>query len=198
MTCSPSVKDRFGWDFLLETRATEIDQGIPSDSRSGRLSFFVQVKTTQSTTHTWRLKLSNWEHLAKEPVPTFILLLHLDKDYEVSAAWLTHVGQSWIERTLKKLRQNSGRKLNRISMSVKVESQDQLAKPYPASIRKRLLDSLGGGFRTYCLRKLKLLEELGYGEFRSKINLSADGAMEDFVDFAIGVKELLPVNFTVA
>ncbi len=193
MTCNPSVEDRFGWDFLLEMNVTDADNML-FDQRAGKFSFFIQVKTTQKGELKRQIKLSNWEYLVKEPIPTFAMLVQLDDNSELIGVYLTHIGEAWIKRTLKKLRRISGTKISQVKMTFKAEPHDRLSEPYPLSMKERLLESINGDYRKYCTNKIKLVDELGYTEFRSHITLNAEGKVDDFVDFAIGTKKGLPVK----
>lgn len=100
-------RDRVGWDFHLQLpRAAEWKLTHTLDTRPAEPSCFVQVKSTTRAVSSWRVKLSNWERLAKDPRPVFFIVFKFTPGSLICPreAHLVHVGEDLLWRVLKELR----------------------------------------------------------------------------------------------
>jgi hypothetical protein len=69
MGCNPSTDDRKGWDFILEFDNQKPEKFL--DKKPASYSSFIQVKTTSTSKTSIPVKLSNWERMVKNPLPSF-------------------------------------------------------------------------------------------------------------------------------
>src|SRR5690242_9323941 len=95
ITAIPASTDKHGWDHFLQLRVP----GGPHDAPER--SCKVQVKTTTAADASADIKLSNWERMAKERLPWFVLHIVLDDAHvEAREAYLVHIDEKQVSRAL--------------------------------------------------------------------------------------------------
>ena len=190
--------DKKGWDIFLEFPQVKPRDNInyPLDLRFPEISCLVQVKATdQRIGKISRIKVTNWERMAKSPLPCFFVVLEYDGKDDVQRAYLVHVGKYWIGEILKKLRElgvSPRKQLNRCSMQLKYSDSELINKPNGASLENAIRKCIGDDPREYLMKKCEWLKNVGYDDFQSTVHfrlpkMSYDSVMETFVDFGIGV-----------
>jgi hypothetical protein len=192
ITAITAIPDKFGWDYLLQFAAPHGPHESPERSCK------VQVKTTTGDVASAEIKLDNWERMAKERIPWFVLVIQL-VNHEPHAVHLVHVGERQVVRVLERLRQlGEGAELHKRYMSIDARPEDALAAPFHVGLRDRLLQHMGPSDKTYLAEKEKWIEESGYPEHRHSGTIVFDGAQADTEffakasDWAVGVVDELP------
>jgi hypothetical protein len=191
ITAIKATPDKFGWDYYLQFAAPHGPHEPPERSCK------VQVKTTGDAASA-DIKLDNWERMAKERSPWFVLVVQL-LNREAHAVHLVHVGERQVVRVLERLRQlGEGVELHRRRMSVDAQPEDALAPPFHVGLRDRLLQHMGSSDKGYLAEKEKWIEESGYPEQRYSGTIVFDGAEADdefyarAADWAVGLVDRLP------
>ena len=90
--------DKKGWDIFLEfPRPDSEAERRTLDIRSPEIACLVQVKATDKRTGKIpRIKVTNWERMAKHALPCFFAVLEYDGEDIPQRAYLIHVGEYWI------------------------------------------------------------------------------------------------------
>jgi hypothetical protein len=210
--CNKAVVDRAGWDFLVEFTIGGRQDGksLPLDRIPAPLQCLIQVKSTDVASRRVETSLANWLRLVRSPLPTFFLLLSFEDSSECRAAYLSHVNEALIRRTLKRLRslttQLSAAELNRRNQSLTVPASDLLPECTGKALAEAIHRHVHPDLETYVSNKRRLLETLGYEQGSARLDVTIRvpeshrqrDARDLLVDFAIGtVKELEVTQGTV-
>lgn len=199
--------DLSGWDFILEF-PNIIDPSqphkLPLDKQSSTIPFLVQVKSTDSSLSFVDIKLDNMIRLVKSPMPTFILALDFQNQTDPVVAYLVHIGEELLRRTLKRLRKASSdeiSKLNKKSIKVNYNDTDMLASNDGNCFYDTVVKHIGENQESYVKNKIKLLEEVGYNGnpkerfFNFTIKQDANSTPEEMmIDFSLGLLDSLPLH----
>jgi hypothetical protein len=147
LVSNPSVRDRNGWDRIVEFPIDSSNPMQSIDSRPPGVSCHVQIKTIWTGGKSVRMTLSSAERLAKEPKPSFIYVLLVGADLKAKRAYLVHMSGGTLELILKRLRVESVKfghkvKLNKkyITIPVSCGSEIELSG---AALKSKILKSLG-------------------------------------------------------
>ena len=85
---NPATNDVKGFDYLLVLSKTRDSTATnPLDLDPPELSCLVQVKATRNADRPIAVKLSNWERLAKSPLPAFFLVVEVGATNKVGRAF---------------------------------------------------------------------------------------------------------------
>ncbi len=190
--------DKKGWDIFLEFPQAKIANGIsyPLDIRPPEISCLVQVKSTDKRIGKInRIKLTNWERMAKSPLPCFFTVIEYDGKEDPQRAYIVHMGKYWIGKTLERLREleaQPSKLLHRCSMQLTYFDTDMIDTPNGASLENAIRKYVGDDPQEYFMKKCEWINNVGYDEYRSKFHftlpkMSYASAMETLVDFGIGV-----------
>ena len=197
--------DEKGWDTVLEFPYVQSENKIPLplDMRPPELSCWVQVKCTDKQNgKITGIKLSNWERMAKSPSPWFFIVIEFDgKDY-AQRAYLVHIGEYWIGKTLEKLRGleiKSKKPLHKCTMQLTYSETDKIDSPNGASLEKAIRKHVGDDLQKYFMKKLEWINNVGYADFRSKVHFRLppmlyDSAMATLVNFGIGITKEISLD----
>jgi hypothetical protein len=104
LTPSPPKHDENGWDFIVEFPHNRIPR-VYLDAQPAAIKFLCQVKSTDTFTNKVDMKVSNWDNLARTPIPAFIFILDFDGHDAPKRAYLCHFGDNRVAQTLKKVRE---------------------------------------------------------------------------------------------
>src|SRR5262249_32600706 len=80
VTANPSYHDERGWAVLLQV-SPATTKG-PLDRAPPEMSCMVQVKTTTTDDASEPIALSNWWRMCSDPIPWFVLVVHVDHDHK--------------------------------------------------------------------------------------------------------------------
>lgn len=201
ITANPSTKDKEGWDYILQLPYSSYNLEIPLDLRPSRIECWIQVKGIGAKRNRESISLSNWQKFVDSPLPAFFLIIDYGKEDIPQNAFLVHVDERWMVKVLKRLREvpkNKKRQLNKLTLDLTWSEEDSLdtldGKGLEACIRKHI----GDDFSSYIGQKQKIRKEVGqdasFSIYVSSTPYSnPEALMTDWVDFAIGVRESLPV-----
>ena len=189
--------DKKGWDIFLEfPHAEPVTKKYYLDIRAPELSCLVQVKATDKRVGKIpHIKLTNWERMAKSPLPCFFIVIEYDGKDNPQRAYIVHVGEYWIGKILERLRgleANPGKLLHRCRMQLTYSDADMINSLNGSSLESAIRNHVGNDPQKYFNKKCDWINNVGYDEFRSKVHftlhrMSYDSAMELLVDFGIGL-----------
>jgi hypothetical protein len=192
LTIHKSEKDRTGWDFLIEFPWRQ-DNSLPKDMLSAPIECKVQVKATDRRKKRKSITVSNLSRLVKAPIPAFYCFIEFDGKNEPEAAYLVHVDQKKIKKTLKKIREleseGQGDNLNKHKMDISYSDENRLlgttGKDLKDAIEKYIPDTL----EKYIEDKINLLETLGFEEGKGlfKFTVSGSDPVRRMIDLTLGL-----------
>jgi len=198
-----ATHDVNGWDFLLVLPRPGANVAPPSplDLDPPDMSCLVQVKATRDATKPIKVKLSNWQRLATTPLPAFFLVMEVSATNKPQRAFLVHVGEEWIARVLKRLRQTKPSergKLNRRSLALSVNDEHALPGLDGTALSAAIREATGTNAYDYFSAKRRWIETVGYEEGRFQVTFTfgvteRDELYDMMADFAIGERKQLPI-----
>ena len=196
LICNKSVRDRAGWDFIVEF-PLDGDQGVSLETRPAPISCRVQIKTTQDPNDKVRLRLTSLERLAKDPKPSFVYVLKVGAGNEVKSAHLIHLLDEPLAVILKRLRKEDVRgttKPNRKTLSLTVSAYGTSIAPTGDALSAALQSCCGVDWPAYTSRKIAQLAKLGFDERPLHVRVSLQVSPQEFVDMLLGLKRDVPVS----
>jgi hypothetical protein len=155
--------DGGGWDFIVEEHEPASD--APLDQRPATFKWKVQVKSIAKLTARPTIKLSNWERMVKDQAPWFVLIVHVTKSIQAREAFLVHIGEEWIGRTLESLTKQASLGIKRLNRKVPVawREEDQIEPRTGAHFLAMLRKHTGRDPAAYARRKQQIIDTIGYG-----------------------------------
>lgn len=199
---NPATNDVKGFDYLLVLPKTRDSTATnPLDLDPPELSCLVQVKATRNADRPIAVKLSNWERLAKSPLPAFFLVVEVGATNKVGRAFLIHVAKEEISRVqgrLRKLKAQDRERLHKYSISLWPKAKDRLPSLDGIALLAAMRAAVGDDLRRYFSTKASWLDTVGYDKYRYHMKFrfdigEADDLYEMMADFAIGERDQLPV-----
>lgn len=187
--------DRTGWDFIVEFPFLTLEQVDPLDEVRVQLQTFIQVKGTEGRSKTFSVKLSNMLYLIRSPLPCFFLRVHVTNG-QVTNAYLIHIDERIIRRTLRRLRLLSKsigvKELGKRSMRISYDAVHSIDDLTGVGLAEKLRDYISGDNETYASWKIELLRSAGYEEGRYEFDVTLllptdRSPAESLVDFALGL-----------
>ena len=199
LTVSKPSPDMTGKDFHVEFPFLEPNGSHTLDTRPAALEFYAQVKTIVSPKKRVVLSLSVAERLARDPKPTFIVVVRLAAGSkhgsipECRDISLIHVCDDVLAAILKRLRQAhaaGNAKLHKQDVSFRLHSAN-FVEINPQAIRGRVEEIIGKSMIEYANLKHKQVTELGYELNRFDLKLQFDAVRpSEFVDGLLGLRDL--------
>jgi len=171
-------RDIFGWDGLIELRNPESSNGL-SDLRTERTTAYVQVKGTTTENPGASISLSNMKYAADDTQPFFFAFLQYEGT-QVTSAYLTHFDETWIERTLRRIRmdqQLGATTRSKKTITVTPEESDRLPHLDGAAVAQRIR-SVVGDTRQYSGWKSGFSQSVGYDEGTNLLNFNTQTPKE--------------------
>jgi len=202
ITANKSLNDENGWDYFVQFPPQgETRSKGPLDVQPPELSCLLLGTGTDRNDRSRSIKFSNWEHLVKNPLPVFFLVLEFDNQLYPENCFLIHLGENWIAKVLKKLRELPVEtELHRKTMVVNWSAQELLANSDGSTIREAIERLIGGDMKAYITQKQRWLDTVGYeenGRYEMSVRMQGDNEdelMKRLVDFATGISEKIPVT----
>ena len=199
-----STDDVKGWDYVLvlPKPAAAGHPATPLDEEPPEFTCLVQVKATRDASKPIKTKLSNGQRLATAPLPAFFFVVEIDPSNKPSRAFVVHVGEEWITRVLKRLREvpsTGPADLHRRFLSLTVNADDALPIMNGRALLASLRGHAGKNAFQYVKAKEQWLETVGYDErpYRVTVTFTDDPDDEFFdaaSDVAIGERKRLPAK----
>ena len=191
LTCNGSEEDDHGWDFIVEIPAPSTHD-LPADKVPALKQVLVQVKSTEGSSATTRLKVSNALKFAKAELPCFVILFHECSDGR-RRIYAYHFWEELIERALKRGREvSAAHKLpHKTTMNISFSDRDEHSGDLIAWMRA----TVNALPKEYGREKQALYETLGYGErnYRAEVIFGPLEGVEELVDHQLGLTDSLPV-----
>ncbi|QWV17018.1 hypothetical protein [Stutzerimonas zhaodongensis] len=190
-----SVVDKTGWDFYVEFPFASSSN--PLDLHKGPCECKVQVKSTDNRKRSLQIKLSNLRRLATAQMPAFFLFLEFDGGSNAERAYLVHVGDDLIAKTLKRIRElGEGVALNKKTMVIKYGDAELLPKANGHALKERILEYVGGDLAKYVSDKAGFLSSAGFEDGFGEMRFTTEGEqnLQDLIDVSIGAKGSVPVS----
>jgi hypothetical protein len=201
-TPQPVRYDVEGWDLLIRIHPPTSTQAA-LDMREGDISVLVQVKSTVADAARSDVTLSNWERLAKHPLPSFYAIVVYDPAQygndilQINDVFLVHVDGTWISKTLARLRTPNELPPHKQTMALVWTEANKLSPPYDTSLVRQLATDVGGGLE-YIATKIRWLQQTGFEDRPMKIYIETakmpgyDSVDRQMAEFAVGLLNHLP------
>ncbi|HCM1572655.1 TPA: hypothetical protein ACQYC5_004563 [Vibrio parahaemolyticus] len=202
ITNSSNEEDVAGWDYLVEF-PTMHSSNTPNDRAALPFECKVQVKATQRKDKRLGIKLSVLQRLVNYNYPAFILFLEYTNQAQPSIenAYLVHIDDKLIERTLKKLRENDllakPKELNKVKLSVSYNESHQLPNLSGDALRLSIESFSGTCVDTYIKQKQSLRNNIGYQDGGITMTCTfgkGNFNKQHFIEMSLGLRESIDVD----
>jgi len=200
LICNKSEKDRKGWDFYVEFPNSENQDSDTIDEPSFNCK--VQVKSTNAEKRTLQITLQNLYNLCIAPLPTFYLFIEYNNKNTPQAAFLVHVDNDLITKTLKKIyeskQNNEENKLNKKTMGIHYNEDHKFDIPNETTnfLKETFLKYTGNNISEYINKKMAHLKSTGFDEAGIKIAFDIEGEdnIKKLIDMSVGIKQSIDVK----
>ncbi len=198
LTANGSRLDRTGWDFIVEFPfAGSTD---PTQLHAPAIECKIQVKATDKTDRKLPIKLSNLRRLITAPMPAFFVFIEFDGRDVAQRAFLVHVDESLIYKTLKRIHE-----LENVSelfdhhkrtLTVNYGLEHEIPSLTGDSLKKKIEEYVSIGMSAYIANKTRHLESTGFEDGFAQIMISTEGKenLIDFIDVSIGLKQSVQIS----
>jgi hypothetical protein len=198
LVANRSQIDKTGWDYLVEFQVEHADEH-PADLAPPPLECRVQVKASDKCRRRLNVSLQNLERLVKTSIPTFVCVLEFEGMDVPQRAYLIHIGEEIIRRTLKRLRKiesTSGRSIHRQTLSVAYGDSEKLVATNGACLKQAIEAYIPEGADRYYQWKSQLLKTLGYERGHGYMTTQIIGTdpIGDLIDLSLGLHKSLQVK----
>lgn len=187
------IPDRIGRDRMLEFELAPKGT-LPYDKRPAPVGCSVQIKTIFDSNERATLSLSVAERLAKDSRPTFVCIIRVDEEDEVTDMHLVHLLDENLATILRRLREEyskNNEKLHKTTTSFTI-SDGVRVDLKPKAFKEAFQNIVHLNMEEYSKKKLQQLETLGFkrdGILTS--NMSFDiNTIDDFVEGMLGLRKL--------
>jgi hypothetical protein len=194
-----SIRDRTGWDYFIEF-PLETHLQLPIDLLPPPIVALVQVKATDGTAGDVRLKLHNLLRLINNPLPAFVVLFDFFGKETAQRAYVIHLGEMIIERTLRRIREieaSGSRRINRNVLTIKLNEDDALDDVSSTHLFQKIRSQIIPSFPDYVRWKRDTVARIGFidnnfGTFKFSFS-SEEDSFTDFVDLMLGIRPDLDI-----
>lgn len=190
--------DKTGWDFYVEfpfTGNSEADQ-----LHSSAIECKVQVKASDKRDKKLAIKLSNLRRLITAQMPAFFVFIEFDGDSTARRAYLRHVDQSIISKTLEKIHkieQIEGRTdHHKRTMTIDYDDRHEIKPPTGQKLKATIESFISEGMAAYVANKKKILESTGFESGFAQITVTTEGEenLHSLIDVSIGARKSVTVK----
>lgn len=195
MIVSRTSRDKFGWDFILQTDL-DCDGQLPADSTGLPFECKVQVKATNNQERNWQINLKNLKRMCFVPTPSFICVLEFKNEREPQEVFLIHIDEAIIVSVLKRLRtldnQVEASELHRHTLTIRYNEEHRLERPAHQSIKSALLNAAPDGMGAYAKWKSAIIESAGFEQGVGEVKLTVLGdtnVLEEMHNLVLGQQE---------
>lgn len=190
ITSTPSRRDRFAWDHLLEYSKAPI-AAVALDMEETYFSCNVQVKGFIGSFSNYKgsdISLSNIKIMIENDRPQFFAFVSVDSDEKDT--YLVHLGDDIIRDGLKRIRKaevEKGRevKLNKQTLCINPHTRNAV-KVNGSNLIDYLNGQIGSSLAEYSKSKFDKRKKIGYEKGKLQITFSANP--EDLLDIELGLK----------
>jgi predicted DNA-binding ribbon-helix-helix protein len=198
LTANRSQIDKTGWDYLVEFPLEHA--GVQAaDLSPPALECRVQVKASDKCRRRLNMSLQNLERLVKTSIPTFVCVLEFDGMDAPQRAYLIHLGEEILRRTLKRLRRleaTSCGSTHQPSLSIAYGNPEKLVATNGACLKQAIEAHVPKGTQKYQQWKSQLLKTVGYEDRHGymRVQISGCDPITDLIDLSLGLRKNLQVN----
>jgi hypothetical protein len=195
-------EDQTGWDYFVEF-PIETDESKPLDMHPTPVECKIQVKSVKATSHRKKkidITVSNLNRLIRTQMPVFICIIEYDENHQEQTAYLIHIWEDIIGRTLKRIRKShingTSDKLNTKTITIDYEKCEQINVTDGNSLRHAIKSFIPNGVEHYLKKKNEFLNKLGFENGGMKINFNIIGEdnFKDFIDMGLGFNKKVKVD----
>lgn len=196
VTANQAIVDREGWDYFLQFPPPQLEADTPLDLRPPRIECLVQVKGIGTPQKRIRVSLRNWEKLVKSHLPAFFLIIDFGDGIDPQNAYLVHVGEEWISRVLRRLRETPSNErdlLHRKYLYLTWDETNCLETLNGPGLERAVRGHVGKDVDEYIRKKYEVLLNAG-DPVIARMHVTAtfrnvDEMWTELVDFAIGIRD---------
>lgn len=192
LTPSQPKHDENGWDFIVEFPQNRIPR-VYLDAQPAAIKFLCQVKSTDTFANKVEMKVSNWDKLARTPIPAFMFVLDFDGRDEPKRAYLCHFGVDRVAQTLKKVRELEKAgiiELNQSRMDFCIDKIEEIPIDRGEALSQKVLNYTGNDFSSYAREKSQWLETLGFERGTYQLSIPGHVNVHDLVNAYLGISDL--------
>lgn len=209
LVINSSREDEAGWDFVVEKSPHSADPQIPSvpvHTETFSFQSRIQVKSTDASNGHIDVKLSNWLRMVDDPRPTFFVVLEFDGKDKPQRAFVVHVGEELIRRTLKRWHENAiqdQKPLNKIWMRLSYGPENKMESLGGEYLLEKIIDSVDGveSWTNYARWKANLVQSAGFEGGNVQVSLQVpqksdlpEDPDELIADLETGIIDSIPVK----
>ena len=177
LTANKADRDLHGWDFVVEFPFASREL-LPIDMLT-EIKCKFQVKSTDIVRYPLKVSLSNLRQLVIDPYPAFFIVFKYYKYDNAKEAFIIHVGNNFIERVLKKVRQadasGKGGELNKMSMTLEYDESNKVQLLNGDGLKMEIEKYIGNDYSRYVLEKQKMINAVGFEDGTHSIDLVVHG-----------------------
>ncbi|WP_040314466.1 DUF4365 domain-containing protein [Bacteriovorax sp. BAL6_X] len=200
---SSSLNDATGWDYTVEFPNDYSGKKLNHEKNFENIIVKFQVKSTKTNKKSVSIKLTNMQRFVNEPLPSFIIIFkYNNSSIEPQRAYLIHVDDKLIGRTIKRLREadiNGVKHLHKKKISITFDESDEIKNISKEDLLKLIKGYTGENVQTYIQNKIRITNTIGYDKLNTKIQFrtSSFNETENMVHALIGLSNSFRVNNTI-
>ncbi|MBS4018326.1 MAG: hypothetical protein KGZ68_08835, partial [Dechloromonas sp.] len=198
LTANGSKVDKTGWDFFVEFPFAE--RVAPTQIHAPAIECKVQVKATDKTDRKLSIKLSNLRRLITAPMPAFFVFIEFDKKDVAQRAFLVHVDEGLISKTLKRIHELENVSgcfdHHKRSLTIHYGPENEIPSLRGESLKRKIEEYVPSGMSAYMANKRQHLESTGFENGFAQITFSTEGEtnLTDLIDVSIGLKQSVQIS----
>ncbi len=185
--------DEYGWDIFIDTPSNRLPI-LSLDAQPAPIKVLCQVKTTDDILkNPISMHISNWEHLAKIPLPTFLYIVDYKGTRKPQQEYLCHFDAQRIGQTLKRLREFHSEgitKIHKKGMVFHPREEELVVFDESHDILKYFHNITGFDLNKYADMKNEIVRTIGFGNMPYKISFKSAVSISDLVDAHLGLKDI--------
>ena len=189
LTVSKPENDENGWDRILEFPANRVPN-VFLDGQPSALKCLVQIKSSDKPAPRVSMEVSNFNHLAKNPMPTFFFFVYFAGGDAPIAAHLSHFHSEWIGKTLQKIRSLQAEgisELHKHKMVFTAKDGELLPELDATALLAAINGFAGIDADDYALKKIEILRTIGFDSERAVGRFNIHATPEEFSRALVGL-----------
>lgn len=198
LTANGSHLDRTGWDFFVEFPFAASTN--PTQLHDPAIECKIQVKATDKTDRKLPIKLSNLRRLITAPMPAFIIFIEFDGMTVAQRAFLVHIDESLISKTLKRIHElehvDGVFDHNKRSLTIHYGPEHEISSVTGASLKRKIEEYVPSGMSVYVAKKSRHLASTGFENGFAQITINTKGKenLIDLIDVSLGLKQSVRIS----
>lgn len=198
LVANGSKIDKTGWDFFVEFPFSS--DGKESEIHTPALECKIQVKATDKTDRKLPISLSNLRRLITAQMPSFFIFIEFDGTNSAQRAFLVHVDESLITKTLKRLHEveesEDENKFNKRTMTIHYSNEHELKELCGQAIKSEIERHIGNNISEYISKKKDFLESTGYEDGFAQVTFTTEGedSFESLLNATLGLKTEIDIK----